>query len=324
MQVVDSVNDLTQTDDMPNPDVAQVQAVRHFSRAYTQALGVLEEGLLRTPYSLTESRVLFELGQQRQTDTADLRRALGLDAGYLSRILARFEADGLVVRRRSDADGRRQTVALTEHGGDVVRDLDDRSSTQVRTLLARLEPDARSRLVSGMDDVRTLLGDDVPPSARTVRLRRPEPGDHGWVVARHGRLYAEEYGWDVEFEGLVARIVADFVTGHDPRRERAWIAEVDGRRAGSVFCVADDPTTARLRLLLVSPFARGCGVGGRLVDECVRFARAAGYDRMTLWTNDVLTAARRRYEAVGFRLDREHPHHSYGVDLVGQDWSMTL
>ena len=310
---------------MAEVDTAQVQAVRAFSRTYTRALQVLDEGLLRTPYSLTESRVLFELDQRGRTEVADLRRALGVDAGYLSRMLARFEADGLVTRQRSETDARRQSVTLTGRGRDVAEDLDERSSAQARALLARLDDSERRRLVTSMGTVHVLLDDESGPAPDTgTVLRGPGPGDYGWVIGRHGRLYADEYGWDADFEALVARIVADFAAGHDPRRERAWVAEVEGRRAGSIFCVADSEDTARLRLLLVEPFARGRGVGRRLVDECVCFAREAGYHRMTLWTNDVLTAARRLYEAAGFQLDRQSPHHSYGVDLVSQDWSMTL
>jgi DNA-binding MarR family transcriptional regulator/GNAT superfamily N-acetyltransferase len=305
-----------------------VAEVRAFTRFYTAVIGVLDEGLLGTPYSVTEARVLFELAQSDATDVADLRRGLRLDSGYMSRIAARLEADGLVTRAPSGRDARRQVLALTPRGREVFADLDARSADQVAHLLDKLGEADQERLVTAMGTVRSLLGaaqgDGLPATARTVVLREPGPGDLGWVVARHGSVYAAEYGWNAEFEGLVARIVADYAAAHDPRREAAWIAELDGEPVGCVFCVARDDTTAQLRILLVDPAARGLGIGAGLVAECLRFATAAGYESMMLWTNDVLTSARRIYEAAGFRLVEEEPHHSFGQDLVGQVWERRL
>ncbi len=311
---------------------AAVQAVRAFNRFYTSVIGVLHEGLLRTPYTLTEARVVFELAQRgpgEHSEVSELRRALDLDAGYLSRLLARFEADGLVARRPAAGDARKQVVRLTDQGRQVFAMLDARSAEEIRALLQDLPDADLARLLAAMATIRELLEDPALPAVasprpRTVVLRAPEPGEYGWVVARHGALYAAEYGWDATFEALVARIVADHLTGHDPRREAAWIAELDGRPAGCVFCVARDAATAQLRILLVEPGARGLGIGTRLVGECLRFARDAGYERITLWTNDVLTAARRIYEAAGFELVEQEAHHSFGQDLVGQYWSKTL
>lgn len=300
----------------------RVASVRAFNRFYTNVIGVLQEGLLRTPYSLAEARVIFELAQRPATDVAELRRTLDLDAGYASRMLARFEADGLVARERSAEDARRQVVSLTKRGRAAFRDLDRRSATEIRALLGERGEREQRRLIEAMGAIERILGEPSPE--RIPRLREPHPGELGWVVARHGALYAEEYGWDDSFEALVARVVADFAERRDSRSERAWIAEVDGRLAGCIFCVRKDERTAQLRLLLVEPHARGLGVGGALVAECIRFATEAGYERMTLWTNDVLHAARRVYERAGFELVDESPHHSFGHDLVGQTWSRPL
>lgn len=295
-------------------------AVREFNRFYTGAIGVLEEGLLHTPYTLTEARVIFELAQRDVTEVGDIRQALAIDAGYLSRILSRFQADGLVARARSEVDGRRQVVRLTEAGRAAYRLLDGRSAAQARALLARLTELDQRRLVEAMAGIRRA----VEGAPRAASLRPLRAGDLGWVVHRHGVRYAEEYGWDQTFEALVARIVADYVDNHDPDRENGWIGDVDGVPAGCVFCVGKDQLTAQLRLLLVEPGFRGMGIGSRLVDECLRFARAAGYREMTLWTNDVLVDARRIYQRAGFRLIQEEPHHSFGHDLVGQQWSREL
>lgn len=301
----------------------RVAAVRAFTRFYTAMFEVLEEGLLHTPYSVTEARVIFELAQRDATDVAELRRDLRVDAGYMSRIAGRFEADGLITRERSHVDARRQVLQLTDQGRAVFATLDRRSAEQVAALLVDMPETDQQRLVVAMDTIRTVLADEHPPP-RTVVLRAPEPGDYGWVVARHGAIYAAEYGWDETFEGLVARIVADYVAEHDPAREAAWIAEVDGEPAGCVFCMAKDETTAQLRILLVEPSARGLKIGTRLVDECLRFAKRAGYTSIILWTNDVLVSARRIYEAAGFELVEAEPHHSFGHDLVGQYWSREL
>ncbi|HUG85944.1 MAG TPA: bifunctional helix-turn-helix transcriptional regulator/GNAT family N-acetyltransferase, partial [Euzebya sp.] len=304
-------------------DPERVAAVRSFTRFYTSMFEVLEEGLLHTPYSVTEARVIFELAQRDATDVAQLRRDLRVDAGYMSRIAARFEADGLITRERSDLDARRQVLRLTDQGQAVFKTLDRRSAEQVTKLLADVDDADQQRLLAAMDTIRTVLADEDPPP-RMVVLRAPTAGDYGWVVSRHGAIYAAEYGWDETFEGLVARIVGDYVAAHDPARESAWIAEVDGEPVGCVFCVARDATTAQLRILLVEPHARGLRIGTRLVEECLRFAKAAGYRAITLWTNDVLVSARRIYEAAGFELIQEEPHHSFGHDLVGQHWSRDL
>lgn len=301
----------------------RVAAVRAFTRFFTAIIGVLDEGLLRSPYSLTEARVIFELAQTDRTEVVQLRRSLGLDPGYLSRMLARFETDGLVVRERSGSDARRQVIGLTTTGREVFAMLDSRSAEQVATLLSDLSEGDQRRVVEAMETVRAVLGSTPRPG--DYDIRRLRPGELGWVVQRHGVLYAEEYGWDDTFEALVARIVADYVDDRDPRREAAWIAEAGGQPVGCVFCVrGDDDATAKLRLLLVEPAARGMGIGGRLVDECIRFARSAGYRTLTLWTNDVLVAARRIYQRAGFELVEENEHHSFGHDLVGQYWRLEL
>jgi DNA-binding MarR family transcriptional regulator/GNAT superfamily N-acetyltransferase len=299
----------------------RVAAVREFNRFYTERIGVLGEGLLHTGYSLTEARVLFELGQVEQMDVADLRATLGLDAGYLSRLLSRLDQAGVLRRERSERDARRQRVALTPAGRAAYADLDARSAAENAALLADLPEDAQRRLIGAMDAIRGVL---APARAPAYVLRPPASGDYGWVVARHGALYAQEYGWDETFESLVARVVADFVDRRDPHREAAWIAEIGGEPVGSVFCVAEDERVARLRLLLVEPSARGTGIGARLVDECVRFARGAGYEELTLWTNSVLTAARRVYARAGFTVVDSKPHRSFGRDLQDETWALAL
>jgi DNA-binding MarR family transcriptional regulator/GNAT superfamily N-acetyltransferase len=290
----------------------RVAEVRAFNRFYTNVIGVLREGLLRSPYSLTEARVIFELAQRASSEVAELRLTLDIDAGYLSRILARFEADGLATRERSAADARRQVITLTAAGRAAFKMLDARSAEKIRGLLARLREEEQRRMLGAMGTIRTILDGAARPEPFVIRP--PGPGDLGWVVHRHGVLYAEEYGWDETFESLVARIVADYVDHRDAERERAWIAEMDGEPAGCVFCVKKDHRVAQLRLLLVEPRARGMG----------NFARGAGYKVMTLWTNDVLVDARRIYERAGFVLAEEEPHRSFGRDLVGQNWVLEL
>ena len=300
----------------------RVAAVRGFNRFYTARIGALRDGLLRTPHSLTEARVLYELGQREVTEVADLRRELDLDAGFLSRLLARLQSHGLVARERSTDDARRQRIRLTEDGVAAFAELDRRSADEIGAVLGALSEDDQKRLVAAMDTVHDVLT-QAPPAAGFV-LRSPHPGDFGWIVQRHGALYAQQYGWDGSFEALVARIVADYAEEHDPRREAAWIAEVDGEPAGCVLCVRREDDVAQLRLLLVEPRARGRGIGARLIEECLRFAQRAGYTRITLWTNDVLHEARRLYERAGFELVESAPHHSFGHDLVEQTWARSL
>ena len=300
----------------------RVAGVRAFNRFYTARIGVLRDGLLQTQHSLTEARVIYELGQREVTEVADLRREMDIDAGFLSRLLARLQTHGLVARERSTDDARRQRVRLTEEGAAAFAELDRRSAQEIGAVLDALSEDDQKRLVAAMSTVHDVLT-QAPPPAGFV-LRGPAPGDLGWIVQRHGALYAQQYGWDESFEALVARIVADYAESHDPRREAAWIAEVDGQPAGCVLCVRREDDVAQLRLLLVDPRARGRGIGARLVDECLRFARRAGYTRITLWTNDVLHEARRIYERAGFELVEAAPHHSFGHDLVEQTWARAL
>jgi DNA-binding MarR family transcriptional regulator/GNAT superfamily N-acetyltransferase len=298
------------------PDL--VATVRDFNRFYTNVIGVLRGGLLDTPYTLTEARVIFELAQRDAMEATELRRELDIDAGYLSRILSRFATDGLIGRQRSGADARRQVIRLTAAGRQAYAILDERSGTEITSMLDRLGGERRQRLAGAMATIREVLGE--APRPRAYLIRPPRPGDLGWVIARNGATYAEEYGWDVTYEALVARIVADYAADRDPRREAAWIAELDGSPVGCVFCVRRDEETAQLRLLLVEPAARGLGIGGRLVDECLAFAKQAGYRRIMLWTNDVLAEAGRVYVRAGFVLRDEERHHSFGHDLVGQTW----
>jgi DNA-binding MarR family transcriptional regulator/N-acetylglutamate synthase-like GNAT family acetyltransferase len=299
----------------------RVAALRAFNRFYTNEIGVLHEGFLHTPYSLAEARVLFELAQSEQAEVAELRRRLDMDAGYLSRILGRLEASGLVERERSAADARRQIARLTGRGRAEFAVLDERSAAKALELLDPLDDAAQRRVVSSMDAIRALLRGG--PRGE-VELREPRSGEYGWVVERHGALYAEEYGWDMTMEGFVARIVGDYLLTRDPEREAAWIADLDGRRAGCIFCVRREDRVAQLRLLLVEPWARGSGIGGRLVDRCLEFARSAGYERIVLWTNDVLVDARRLYERAGFELLEEAQHRAFGHDLVEQTWGREL
>jgi DNA-binding MarR family transcriptional regulator/GNAT superfamily N-acetyltransferase len=307
-----------------SPTVApeHVAAVRAFNRSYTRFLGALNEQLLDSPYSLTEARVIFELGQHTEMGVTALRQVTGLDAGYLSRLLTRFEEKDLVRRARSGSDARRQVVRLTDRGRDTFLDLDERSAAQVRGLLADLTEDEQARLVAAMEMIRRRV--DHPATRPDVTLRAPAPGDLGWVVERNGALYAAEHGWDSSYEALVARIVADFLAGHDPDRERGWVAELRGERVGAVFCVRKDDTTARLRLLHVEPGARGAGVGTVLVDGCVAFARQAGYRAVELWTVSLLAPARRIYQRAGFELVEEEPARLFGADLTGQTWRLAL
>jgi DNA-binding MarR family transcriptional regulator/GNAT superfamily N-acetyltransferase len=299
----------------------RISALRAFNRMWTSRIGVLDDHLHDTPYSLTEARVIFELAQRPSGEVAALREGLGLDPGYLSRILARFKREGLVAVAPSARDGRRQIVSLTAKGQRAYRTLNTRAGKDVAKLLESVPDGEQERLVAAMRAIERVFAKRTPGM---VVLRPPRAGDLGWIVERHGALYAREYGWNEEFEGLVARIVGDFVAKRDARREAAWIAELDGERAGCVMCVKQNTSTAKLRLLLVEPTARGHGIGRRLVDECVRFARDHGYKRLVLWTNDVLHSARRIYEAAGFSLASSGKHHAFGHDLVEQTWELSL
>jgi len=301
----------------------RLAAVRRFNRFYTKQIGLLHEHLLRSPFSLIEARVLYELAHRATTTATELAGELGLDAGYLSRILRRFRMRGLLDREPSQSDGRQSVLSLTQRGRQAFAQLNRASHHDIGALLRTLAPSEQQRLVAAMHSIEGLLGTGPEHPAPYV-LRRHRPGDMGWVIQRHGALYAREYGWGEEFEALVADIVAKFIRHYDRRRERCWIAQLDGENVGSVFCVKKSEAVARLRLLLVEPRARGLGIGKRLVQECVRFARTAGYRTLTLWTNDVLRAARRIYEQTGFRLVYEEPHHSFGHDLVAQTWDLDL
>ncbi len=302
---------------------AEVGAVRRFNRVYTREIGVLQEGLLESPFSLAEVRVLYELAHRDTPTATEIGRTLELDAGYLSRIVRRFEKDGLLARQPAASDKRQSLLQLTRKGKTTFEALDGRSQEQVRTMLARLSAAEKRRLVGAMGLVERLLA-PAPSEAVPYLLRTHQPGDLGWVIHRHGALYAEEHGWDERFEALVARIAADFIDHFDPKRERCWIAERDGEIVGSVLLVKKDSRTAQLRLLLVEPKARGLGIGTRLLSECIRFGSFASYKKITLWTNDVLTPARRLYETAGFRLVEETPHNRFGKDMLGQIWELKL
>lgn len=301
----------------------RIDAVRRFNRFFTRRIGVLREGLLHTPYSLTEARVLFEVANRREATATDFSRELELDPGYLSRILAGLERRDLIQKAPSEVDGRRRILSLTDGGREAFAMLDARSREEIAGLLGGLSGGEQGRLLEAMRTIEGVLGEGSGFS-EPFFVRTHEPGDMGWVVQRHGELYHREYGWDERFEALVARIVADFIEGYDPSRERCWIAEKDGERVACIFCVKESDTVAKLRLLLVEPGARGLGLGRHLVEECVRFARSHGYEKLTLWTNSVLGVARHIYEERGFRLIEEEEHQSFGRDLVGQNWELGL
>jgi DNA-binding MarR family transcriptional regulator/GNAT superfamily N-acetyltransferase len=311
---------------MASPDA--VAAVRRFNRFYTRQIGVLRKTYLDSPYSLGEMRVLYELAHGDQLTASDVGRALDLDAGYLSRLLRNFEKRGLVSRTISAKDARQSHLALTARGRKLFAPMEQRSQQQAGAMLRTLDNAQQARIVAAMNAIETLLASapaakaDAP--ARYV-LRDPRPGDFGWIVSRHAELYAQEYGWVEPFEGLCAQIVADFVNNFDPQRERCWMAEIDGENVGCVMLVKDEqPDVARLRLLLVDPKGRWLGLGTRLVDECVRFARAAGYKKVTLWTHSVLAAARHVYENAGFTITSSEPRHTWGQDVVAEFWDLEL
>lgn len=303
----------------------RVEAIRRFNRFYTRRIGVLQEVLLRSPFPLTEARVIYELAHHEQVTATELARELGLDMGYLSRILGGFQRRGLTDKNASETDGRKILVSLTEQGQKAFAKLNADSRKEVGAMLSELSEVEQRRLVHAMRTIQGLLG--AQPEHKVPYLLRPhQPGDMGWVVYRHGVLYAQEYGWDEQFEALAADIVAKFIQQFDPKRERCWIAEKDGENVGSVFLVKhpEREGVAKLRLMLVEPKARGMGIGTRLVQECVRFAQRVGYRTVTLWTNDVLHAARHIYAKEGFTLLHSEKHHSFGHDLVGETWEIQL
>jgi DNA-binding MarR family transcriptional regulator/N-acetylglutamate synthase-like GNAT family acetyltransferase len=300
-----------------------IEAVRRFSRFYTRRIGALHEGLLGSPFTLTEGRVVYELAHHETTTASELAKELDLDPGYLSRMLKSLEERGYLVRRPAEADGRQTILALSEQGEAAFALINARSRAQVKSLLDPLGVDDQMRLVEALTTVTELLG-EAPPRRVPYILRPHQAGDIGWVVQRHGALYAEEYGFDETFEALVAEICAQFLKSFDAGRERCWIAEQDGENLGCVFLVRQSDEVAKLRCLLVEPRARGLGIGGRLVQECIRFARLKGYAKITLWTNSNLLAAIRLYQQAGFALVKEEPHHSFGQDLVGQTWEREL
>jgi DNA-binding MarR family transcriptional regulator/GNAT superfamily N-acetyltransferase len=301
----------------------RVDAVRSFSRFYTRRIGVLRERLHDSGLTLPEARIVYELAQREHATASELAVELSLDAGYLSRLLRGLGRRKLIARRRDDADARQVALSLTAPGRVAFATIDGRSRDEIAAMLTALSAPAQRRLVDSLESVRQLLDPDPEPRVPYL-LRAHRPGDIGWVIHRHGALYAAEYGWDETFEGLVAQIAGDFLRRFKPGRERCWIAERDGVVVGSIFLVAKSATVAQLRLLYVEPEVRGLGIGRRLVDECLRFAREAGYAKVMLWTNDVLVSARRIYEAAGFRLVGEEAHHSFGHRLTGQNWEITF
>ena len=317
---------------MPAPtDTRRIEALREFNRFYTRRIGVLHEGLLDTEFSLTESRLLWELAHRGSTTAAELARELDLDAGYLSRLLRGFKQRGLVKTQRSKDDGRHLLLTLTAAGRKAFAPLDDRSRSEVAALLATLAEPQQQQLLQAMAAIERLLG-NAPRAAPAFMLRAQRPGDIGWVISRHGALYAHEYGWDTRFEALVGQIASRFIEQFDATREACWIAERDGTNVGSVFLVqardeatnTPEPGVAQLRMLLVEPSARGLGLGVALVAECERFARRSGYQTIRLWTNSILAAARGIYQKRGYRLVASEAHHSFGHALVGETWELQL
>lgn len=306
---------------------ARIAAVRRFNRFYTRRIGVLRKTFLDSPYSLAEARVLYEIANSHSTTATEIGRKLDLDAGYLSRTLRNFEKRGLIVRKTSARDARQSHLKLSPRGRRAFAPLERRSQRDTGVMLEKLALADRARSIEAMHTIETLLagGNATKPQPETrYTLRAPIPGDFGWVVKRHGELYAQEYQWKEPFEGLCAHIVADYVNNNDAKRERCWIAEMDGENVGCIFLAKESATVARIRLLLVDPKARGLGLGDRLVDECIRFARRAGYKKVTLWTHSVLTAARHIYRKAGFKLIRTERHKSWGRPVVSEYWDLEL
>jgi DNA-binding MarR family transcriptional regulator/GNAT superfamily N-acetyltransferase len=301
----------------------QIAAVRAFNRFYTRKLGVLDQHLMKSPFSLSEARVLYELAHRDDLSAKEIGAELGLDAGYLSRIVQNFDDSGLITRKPLAADRRQYRLALTAKGRQAFAKLDRSSHDEVGAMLAALQRGAGGRLTGAMATIERLLGDSQAPSPPAI-LREPRPGDMGWVVQSHGALYASEYGFDSSFEGLVAEITAKFLASFDASRERCWIADLDGAQVGSIFLVRHSDDVAKLRLLLVDPAGRGQRLGQRLVAECIGFARACGYRKITLWTQSILVAARKIYQDAGFVLVATEPHRSFGQSLIGETWELEL
>src|SRR5579884_198069 len=304
----------------------EIAAVRRFNRFYTRQIGVLRKTFLDSPYSLGEARVLYEIANGCAPTASAIARALDLDAGYLSRLLRNFVKRRLIKRTAVAHDARQSHLKLSPLGRKSFAPLEQRSQQATAAMLAKLAPADRKRLIAAMATIESLLAGRAAAktAARRYRLRSPRPGDFGWIVKRHAELYRDEYGWTEPFEGVCAQIVADFINGNDPKRERCWIADIDGDNAGCVFLVKDSEAVARIRLLLVEPHARGLGLGARLVDECIVFARRAGYKKITLWTHSVLAAARHIYQKAGFTLTRSEPHRSWGRPVVSEFWDLQL
>lgn len=305
------------------PGRRTVDAVRRFNRFYTQTLGILPEGHLHTSFSLAEVRVLYEIAHRDSPTAREIGSDLALDPGYLSRMIRRLEGAELLKRARSSSDGRKSFLSLTARGRSTFASLDRSARAEVASVLKGLDLIAQQRLTTAMSSIQQLLSPASEPQQQAV-LREPRAGDLGWVVERHGAIYAEEYGWNAEFEGLVAKIVGDYALHFDPKRERCWIAERAGERVGSIFLVKKSVRVAKLRLLLVEPQARGFGIGRRLVDACILFAREAGYQKITLWTQSILKEAHRIYVRAGFTLVERKPHKSFGASLVGETWELAL
>ena len=305
---------------------ARIAAVRRFNRYYTRQIEVLRKTFLDSPYSLGEARVLYEIASCRAPTASDISRSLDLDPGYLSRVLRNFEKRGLIRKRTSAKDSRQSHLTLTPRGRKSFMPLDARSQRATAAMLAKLAPADQARLIAAMTTIETLLEGQIQEPARQQKyiLRQPQPGDFGWIVKRNAELYAQDYSWLEPFEGVCAQIVADFVNKYDESRERGWIAEIDGQNVGAVMLANDGDGVARFRLLFVEPKARGLGVGARLVDEAIRFARGAGYRKITLWTHSVLTAARHIYQSAGFKLMRSEEHQSWGQPVVSEHWDLEL
>ena len=305
---------------------ARIAAVRRFNRYYTRQIGVLRKRFLDSPHSLGEARVLHEIATKHAPTASDVSKSLDLDPGYLSRVLRNFEKHGLIRKRTSPQDGRQSHLTLTPRGKKTYVPLDARSQRDTASMLGKLAPADQTRLIAAMATIETLLGGEVgnPAPQRSYSLRAPRPGDFGWIVKRNAELYARDYGWLEPFEGVCAQIVADFVNKYDESRERGWIAEIDGENVGAVMLANDGDGVARLRLLLVEPKARGLGIGARLVEEAVRFARSASYRKITLWTHSVLIAARHIYQNAGFKLVRSEEHRSWRQPVVSEHWDLEL